>query len=218
MNTENRYQFWFDFDGQRVQLPMTPEKITVKNSRKNESFSVADLGEITLFKEKSPEQISFSGIFPGHYFPGCTLPKPKKPYIYTNFFKVCLTKKKAVRFTVTQCKIYSFYTVEEFSFSERGGDAGTVEFSILLKEYREVKIRQISISNKTAKVSPKKTSRVSTKTVPKTYTVKAGDCLWNIAKKFYGDGSKYKKIYDANKKTIGGNPNLIYPGQVLAIP
>ena len=52
----------------------------------------------------------------------------------------------------------------------------------------------------------------------KTYTVKAGDCLWNIAKQLYGKGSDYTKIYNANKGTIGSNPNLIYPGQVFTIP
>ena len=53
---------------------------------------------------------------------------------------------------------------------------------------------------------------------PKTYTVKSGDCLWNIAKKYYGNGAQYTKIYNANRGVIGGNPNLIYPGQVLTIP
>lgn len=51
----------------------------------------------------------------------------------------------------------------------------------------------------------------------KSYTVKKGDCLWNIAKKYYGDGNKYTKIYNANKDKIK-NPNLIYPGQSLKIP
>ena len=51
-----------------------------------------------------------------------------------------------------------------------------------------------------------------------TYTVVRGDCLWNIAKRFYGNGAKYTVIYDANRGVIGGNPNLIYPGQVLTIP
>lgn len=50
------------------------------------------------------------------------------------------------------------------------------------------------------------------------YIVKKGDCLWNIAKKFYGNGAQYTKIYNANRGVIGGNPNLIYPGQVLTIP
>lgn len=50
-----------------------------------------------------------------------------------------------------------------------------------------------------------------------TYTVVKGDCLWNIAKKFYGSGPKYTVIYNANKGIIR-NPSLIYPGQVLTIP
>jgi LysM repeat protein len=50
-----------------------------------------------------------------------------------------------------------------------------------------------------------------------TYTVVKGDCLWNIAKSFYGKGSEYTKIYNANKDIIK-NPSLIYPGQVLTIP
>lgn len=52
----------------------------------------------------------------------------------------------------------------------------------------------------------------------KTYTVKPGDNLWDIAKKQYGSGAAYKKIYEANKGVIGGNPNLIYPGQKLTLP
>lgn len=51
----------------------------------------------------------------------------------------------------------------------------------------------------------------------RTYTVKKGDCLWNIAKQFYGSGSDYTKIYDANTNQVV-NPNLIYPGQILVIP
>ena len=57
----------------------------------------------------------------------------------------------------------------------------------------------------------------STAPTAKSYTVVKGDCLWNIAKKFYGNGSKYTTIYNANQGKIK-NPNLIYPGQVLTIP
>lgn len=51
-----------------------------------------------------------------------------------------------------------------------------------------------------------------------TYTVKSGDSLWAIAKRYYGSGALYTKIYEANRDIIGSNPNLIYPGQVLTIP
>ena len=50
-----------------------------------------------------------------------------------------------------------------------------------------------------------------------TYTVVAGDCLWSIAQKTYGTGTKWGVIYEANKATVK-NPGMIYIGQVLTIP
>lgn len=50
-----------------------------------------------------------------------------------------------------------------------------------------------------------------------TYTVKSGDSLSKIAKHFYGDASKWKKIHAANADKIP-NPDLIHPGLQLTIP
>ncbi|WP_312635411.1 5'-nucleotidase C-terminal domain-containing protein [Oscillibacter sp.] len=49
------------------------------------------------------------------------------------------------------------------------------------------------------------------------YTVKAGDCLWNLAQKFYGTGTKWGVIYQRNIATVK-NPNELQIGQILAIP
>jgi nucleoid-associated protein YgaU len=49
----------------------------------------------------------------------------------------------------------------------------------------------------------------------RTYTVVPGDTLWGIATLYYGDGSKYPVIAEANGI---GNPNLIFPGQTFIIP
>lgn len=49
------------------------------------------------------------------------------------------------------------------------------------------------------------------------YTVEAGDSLWKIAEKFYGDGSFWRKIYAENASVIGTDPNKIQVGMVLTI-
>jgi nucleoid-associated protein YgaU len=47
--------------------------------------------------------------------------------------------------------------------------------------------------------------------------VQPGNSLWRIARRVYGDGVRFTTIYDANRDQIG-DPDLIFPGQVFAVP
>ena len=49
----------------------------------------------------------------------------------------------------------------------------------------------------------------------KTYTVKAGEDLWDIAIKVYNNGYRWTDIAKANKLT---NPSVIHSGNVLRLP
>lgn len=48
------------------------------------------------------------------------------------------------------------------------------------------------------------------------HIVKDGDNLWKISKQYYGKGSEYKRIVEANPEIT--NPQIIYPGQIIKIP
>ena len=103
---------------------------------------------------------------------------------------------------------------EGFKILHVDGRPIRISIQLTLKEYaNKVAVidtipaaKQIGDSVRTAKV-----------TSSDTYVVVKGDCLWKIAKKFYGSGAQNTRIYNANKDKIK-NPNLIYPGQVLTIP
>jgi nucleoid-associated protein YgaU len=47
--------------------------------------------------------------------------------------------------------------------------------------------------------------------------VQPGNSLWRIARRVYGEGTRYAVIYQANRDMIR-DPDLIYPGQVFAVP
>ena len=53
-------------------------------------------------------------------------------------------------------------------------------------------------------------------TASRTYTVQPGDTLSGIAAAHGLDG--WQRLYEVNRGVIGGDPNRIYPGQVLVLP
>jgi nucleoid-associated protein YgaU len=57
-----------------------------------------------------------------------------------------------------------------------------------------------------------------TETAGDAYVTQAGDTLTGIAEQFYGDGTLWRKIYEANKKVIGADPDKLRVGLTLTIP
>lgn len=97
---------------------------------------------------------------------------------------------------------------------------GGCSFTMDIREIRVAKSPLVGKNkNKKKTTSGKKqvTKKSKKNTKTKTYKVKRGDTLWDISKKYYGSGTKYKKIVNANKNKIK-NPNKIQVGWVLKIP
>ena len=214
------YQMYLKSGNETFRFPVLPEKIAVSYGSNNDKLRVCGVGEVTIIQDSDAAVLKFESFFPSTYFSGCDYKNIPVPANAVKKIRDMKESRKPVRFTLTGGMGVSMYcTIEDFEPSEEGGDVGTVYYSMKLKEYRETTIRQIkvNVTTKKAKISTT-SSRTDPTPAAQTYTVVRGDCLWNIAKKFYGSGAKYTVIYNANRGVIGGNPNLIYPGQVLTIP
>ncbi|MCD7810359.1 MAG: LysM peptidoglycan-binding domain-containing protein [Ruminococcus sp.] len=215
------YQMWITYnaEAEKLRIPVLPEKFTVSIGSSNSSVDVAGLGEIVIKQARPAFQFSFESFFPKKTFPGVSVSSPTAPLTCVSKLKSWHNGDKPVHLILTDVGINLYCTIESFTYYEQGGDVGTIHYSLTLKEYREVTVRSVTVNTSTSVASVTSTqTRVDNSATPETYTVKSGDCLWNIAKKYYGSGSKYTVIYNANKSVIGSNPNLIYPGQVLTIP
>lgn len=101
------------------------------------------------------------------------------------------------------------------------GTPTDMTFDITLKEYPYKKAKSEKASNSKKKKKAKSTTPAKKNYV--IYTVKGGDCLWNLALKYYGKGNKYTKIFNANKDGKDGthkltNPNVLQAGWKIKIP
>lgn len=214
------YQIWFTWNAEKekIRLPVLPEKFSVKNGSNNQSVDLTGLGEVTIMQSRPALQFSFSSFFPAHSFPGMKSLIAVPPILYIRMIERWKKNRVPIHFICTGMFINLYCTIESFNYSESGGDVGTYSYDITLKEYQEVSLKTVSVSSALIATVQDVTTRVDSASTPKTYTVKKGDCLYNIAKSLYGNGAKYTDIYSANKSIIGSNPNLIKPGQVLKIP
>lgn len=211
-------EFWLKkSNSDKFMLPVNPESFAFTEKHNNTSVNVNSIGEVNLLGKRDLKTGTISSHFPKRDRNYANNSGRQAPYTYINKLLSWKSSGKPVRLIITGTKINFQVTIETLKYGEQDG-TGDVYYDLTLKEYRAVEIKKTKLKKKKKTTKKKsKPKRPAAKKKTKTYTVKSGDCLWNIAKRFYGNGAQYTKIYNANRGKIK-NPNLIYPGQVLTIP
>lgn len=226
--------FFAKYKERLVQLPVNPEDITINSGMNNNTFDTVGQGEINNIGFERLKELTISSFFPKRYNGELyinTGGQFEDPDFYIKFFDDIKKAREPFRLIVTDINVNMLVSIENFDHKYQWG-TDDVEYDLELKEYKEHNIRVLkpnqlgyAVSDKvqqiaTAAVTNTNSNRPVEKSIPKTYTVVAGDSLWKIAQRYLGNGSRWKEIYtyNNNKSIIGGNPNLIRPGQVLSIP
>lgn len=220
----------YDFYLKKCLLPIAPQKLEIKINNANETITLINEGEINILKTAALTDIEFECEIPQVQYPFATYQSGfQKAQYFLDYFEELKTSKEAFQFIVSRTLpdgtvLFSTnikVSMEDYKITEQAKNGFDLTVKISLKQYREYSTKTVNITISNSKPTATATeTRATTNTTSsaQTYTVVKGDCLWNIAKKFYGSGAKYTVIYNANKSVIGSNPNLIYPGQVLTIP
>lgn len=233
------YDFYFKIGSKLLTLPITPPDLKIKVGSNNKVVTLINEGEVNILKSPSLTEFEFEARFPMRKYPYSRDPLPFETYL--NTFTDLKTERTPFIFSVvrrtpngkgtwgTSRKV----SLEELEVKESADEGDDVLISFTLKEYKDYGVKTIKIPNSaptTTSTSDKPRGNDNKDSLPQPYVVKSGDCLWNIAKKFYGNGAKWKKIYDANKTVIentankyrngkgSSNGHWIYPGTKLTIP
>ena len=212
-----------------VLIPITPKKVQMKINNQNKSLTLIGGEEINILKSAGLTDVTFDLLLPQVPYPFAA--SPEKAEYYLNKFEKLKTSKQPFQWILNRqmpkgAKL--FYTnltvsLEDYQIVDDASEGFDITVKVNLKQYRNYGTKTVTIKEPEKPAEkPKATVKPAprpapTPPKPKTYTVKAGDCLWNIAKKHLGDGSRWSEIYNLNKDKIK-NPNLIYGGQVLTMP
>lgn len=207
----SKYQIYLSQGSASIRLPVLPDRIDWKYPSANETVNIDELGSVTLLMPNEPLSISFEACFPLIYDSTCEyedIPNPEEAIKQIQEMK----SSGPIRIIISGMPFNELVSIEQFDVYEVGGDIGTKYYSIELTQYREIKVRQVQVSNGKAKI-PTKSKRKDTRKIPSTKKVVKGDTLWKIAKK---NNIPLQTLINLNKSTIK-NPNRIYPGQVLRL-
>lgn len=218
------FEFWFidEQNNIRLLLPVTPGEYSLDEGNEMEIVRATEKGDLNIAGHKKLKNIRFEGLFTTYEYP--FLNKVTYPVShamdYINLLKKWVDSKTIIRFIIANegvTRVNEEFYVENINYSEDNKSNGDINYIIDLREYRPMNTPKVDTKS-VAMVQNESRIQGATKKKANTYTVISGDYLIKIARKVYGDGNKWRKIYDANKSVIGKNPNLIYPGQVYTIP
>ena len=211
-------------------MPITPSKVKVKINNQNKTLTLISGEEINILKDAKLTDVSFDVVLPQVPYP-FTNGGAQGASSYLSLFESLKKSKTPFQWILNRSRpdgaalFYSNLTVgmEDYQITDDAKEGFDLTVSVKLKQYRAFGTKTVQLTPAPAPSQPA-TATVQpaprpAESAPKSssYTVKSGDCLWNIAKKQLGDGSRWKEIYELNKDKIS-NPNLIYPNQSLTMP
>lgn len=197
-------EIYLGTDDDKIRFPVVPPSIGVNRSNNIDAESVIKLGEVPIFNGTSLKTIELTSFFPNQEYSFCDYTGFMKPYEFSDKIQKWMYEGKPLRIIVTdsptnmQCLIQQFDTVEQDGTRD-------LYFTLNLLEYRPIEVPNLSSSNtnnnsnSTQNTSRPNEANNNSNNSQKTHKVVKGDCLYDIAKKYYGNGNLYTKIKEANK-------------------
>lgn len=208
-----------------VLLPIAPMKIETTIKNQNKTVNLINEGEVNILKTAGLTEIKFDALLPAQAYAFSVFEEGfQTPSFFLEKFEKLKTSDKPFLLLINRMRAHEFLfdtsmnvSLEDYTIKEDAAENNDVWVSLNFKQYRDYGTKTLKVA-KSAGTTKKKASvkqkRSTTKTKPKTYTVKKGDTLWDICKAKLDDPTKCWEV--ARKNNIQ-NPHLIYPGQVIKL-
>jgi nucleoid-associated protein YgaU len=194
-------------------FPVPPQQFTISSGKKVETKTLLTLGEVDFGGGTKVTEIQFATFFPASYDPHyCVVTDIPDPVQAVDALVRYAEYEVPIRLIIEGTSINLMVRLTELKTDLKGGEPGDYYVEMTFRRWTVVK------PVKATAASPATPKREAPRPQAKAYTIKAGDTLSLIARRVYGDSSKWRTIYNANKAVIGSNPNTLPAGKTLTIP
>lgn len=212
-------EVWIGTDNNRIKLPITPAVLGVQRNSDIKTDSIIKLGEVDSFSGMKLKTIDLEGFFPNQDYSFASSNR-LDPYEYSDIFQRWMYNGTILRVVVTDTPTNMLCRINKFNTDEQDGTRD-LYFELGLTEHKPKYIPGLNnLGNSNSNASRPISSTSSNKGSQRTHKVVKGDNLWDLAHKYYGKGSDYHKIKNANKSKYPSlnHNNVIYPNWILIVP
>ncbi len=205
-----------------VVFPVPPPKIEIKGANQNKTETLINGDHYTVLKKAGLRTITFTVMLPTVPFPFAHY---EDGFVPATDYIAAVEAMKDIKWPVTLrisrtgsmlAETEMKVSIETYTVREDVALGQALELALELKEYSGKKTALI-LDTEVGRKRVERIKRLDDKVVPREIVVRKGDTLWNIAKKYLGDGALYTSIHQLNKNTVK-NPNKIQTGQTLKLP
>jgi len=232
----------YDFYLDRILLPVAPPELEIKANNQNRTLNLINFGEVNILRKAGLTDITFTCLIPQIKYPFAVYMDGFKPAsFFLDAFEKLKENQKPFQFIVSRVKpngellFDSNITVSlEYHVITEDWEENTfdLEVEIVLKQFRHFGTKKVEIVNPPPDAPQDAPPQAvihenrPPENPPKarSYTVVSGDSLWAIARRFFGDGSRWREIYNLNPQIAERNLGsgrasyTIFPGQVFRLP
>lgn len=206
-----------------IRIPVMPEHILVEfGEGVFVTYDILGKGTVAEPTGVGLAGISWQSEFPGQFRTDTSMIRGKRqpPAYYHQILESWKQNKTPLNLLVIGYPINYDVYVSNYT-ADISGAFGDIPYEI-----KFIQDKNITVSKTTVTIQPEP-KRATPKVTQ--YTIKSGDTLWGISTRFYGTGTKWELIYEANKtildktakkygRSSSNRGNWIWPGVTITIP
>lgn len=203
MNTRT-VLLWHNNGEERIYFSVNPAEINVSRPNQNRVLSLAMGGTVNAWGGRGLREVKLRTFLPCE---GSPFYSGQPPEAILAMLRRWQDSGDPVRLILSGSDVNDAFLIEDVTETFREGDKDT-GLTLSLREY---KFKSALAALAGGSAPPVRTDE---RPPQKTYTVLKGDTLWEIACRYYGDGTKWKTLAEKNGVA---DPRKLPVGKVLEL-